>query len=116
MRTVTLSPEGVWEGGPEGYRGQFIFTDTHYCGLFTAIDRDPIQADSPSVEQEAEAFRSLMAGAGTYSVEGSTMTLSTDHDRIPRPKYTSHWDMDLEGKTLRLTSPSGRVWTLRRLA
>ncbi len=116
MYTVTLSPEGVWEGGPEGYRGQFIFTDTHYCGLFTTIDRDHIQADGLSVEEEAEAFRSLMAGAGTYSVEGSKLTLSTDYDRIPRPKYTSNWDMDLEGETLMLTSPSGRVWTLRRLA
>ncbi len=61
---MPFSLKGVWEGGPDRFQGEYIFADTHYGGLFTAIGRNQFEADNPSVEQEAEAF------PGTYSVAG----------------------------------------------
>ena len=75
---MTLSLQGVWEGGPERYQGQFIFTDTHYCGLFTVVGRNPIEADNPSVEEEAEAFRSLMATA-VFSLRAALLWFRCRH-------------------------------------
>ena len=111
---MPISIVGPWEGGPEGYQGQFVFSDAHYCGFFVAADRKPFHAESPTENEEAEAFRALMAGAGAYEVTESALILHTKYDRLPRAPYSNRFDASLDGDILRLKSPAGRVWTLRR--
>ena len=80
MGYMSTSIVGPWEGGPEGYQGQFVFSETHYCGFFVAANRKPFSANGPTESEEAVAFRALMAGAGTYEFTGSALTLNTTYD------------------------------------
>ena len=91
-----------------------MFSDTHYCGFFVAANREPFDAEGPTEGEEAVAFRALMAGAGTYEFTGSSLTLNTTYDRLPREPYSNRFDATIDGNTLRLKSPAGRAWTLRR--
>ena len=60
----------------------------------------------PSDSEEAKAYRTLGAGAGPYSVQGSTVTSSEETNQNPngidRP---GSFDFTIEGDRLTMVSP-----------
>ena len=53
----------------------WVFSESHYCGLFNAKGRKRVPDENPSEAEEAEAYRSMRARAGTYTLSGSNLTL-----------------------------------------
>ena len=100
---------GAWQGGPEGYQGQIVFSEAHYTGLFITDGRELFQSENPSETEEAAAYRALAAGAGTYELSGSTLTLNAEYDRIPRTQSPSSYKATIEGDSLTVESLS-RKW------
>ena len=75
---------GAWELESDTHQGLFICTETHYCNAFMEKNRNTFKDEiSPTDAEAAEAYRTLAAGAGTYSVSGSIATLSEDTNRNP---------------------------------
>ena len=75
---------GVWELVSDDWEGIIIYTETHACHLFTAKDRQEFSDEQNRTEgEEAAAFRTLEAAAGTYSVSGSVSTSNMEFHRIP---------------------------------
>lgn len=102
-----MSPklEGVWKGGPPGFDGITIMTATHYCSFFEATNRTRFEGDKPTEAEAAAAFHTMVAGAGTYRVSGSTVTLGYEYDRPPHrvPKGPQRYEYSIDGDTLTMT-------------
>ena len=75
---------GAWELESDSLQGLVIFTETHHCHLNMAQNRKPFSnVNEPTQAEEAEAFRTLECGAGTYSVSGSRLTFNMELHRKP---------------------------------
>ena len=111
--------EGAWEGGPQGFNGITIFTGTHHCSLLIADDRRLFQADQPTEEEAADAFRAMRAAAGTYTITGSTLMMRYEYDRppLPRPRRPQTYEFDIEGDTLTVLDPgAGAKWVFQKIS
>ena len=75
---------GAWEmvDTSEG-KSLAIFTDHHYCFLYNANGRKGFSGGEPSEAEEAAAFRTMRARAGTYTVSESLVTLEAELTRNP---------------------------------
>ena len=75
---------GAWElvNDPD-WRELEIYTETHYCNLQLRKDRKRFEGDEPSEAEQAQAYRSMGSGAGTYALSGSTLTRSEELNRNP---------------------------------
>ena len=124
------SVEGVWKaaevviaGGPnagtisseELQPSLAIFTRGHYAtmGVVGRAPR-PRLSESRSESELAAAYRSLRAAAGTYTLQGSTLTRRGVVSKNPnRMDVVTTRDVRLEGDMLWLTSnnPDGTVTT-----
>ena len=93
------SLEGVWtvvemvfSGGPDKGRHTedvqpqlVIFTKSHYSTTFVrGFEARPQWSDNPTDEERLSAFRAFNANAGTYKLEGSTITYTTIVGKSPR--------------------------------
>ena len=108
---------GAWEGGREGWRFITVFTETHYCWLGNAQDRNPFQGDQPSETEEIEAYRTMFASGGTYTVSDSTIAFNEEYDRIPRDPHVQHsfrCEFTIEGDKLTLITPSGNAFIVQK--
>ena len=93
-----------------------IFTRTHYSIMYVPGDKprtlrkaaDPRKAEDASAEEKAAAYDSIIANAGTYQLEGSTITIrpivSKDPNYMGGGFNTYRFRID--GTTLSLTSKS----------
>ena len=81
---MAYSLVGAWElvDDPD-WRELQIFTEAHYCILEVRKDRKSFKGDQPSEAEQAEAYRSMGAGGGTYTLSGSTLALSENLNRDP---------------------------------
>ena len=103
---VMTSPlAGAWEPVDDSYKGLFVFTDTHYSHAFMQTGRTNFQDENnPTDAEAADAYKTMTAGAGTYTFEGNRLTISEDMNRVPngagRP---GTWEVSLEGDVLTST-------------
>jgi hypothetical protein len=108
---------GVWELTTETLNGLMIFTETHECHLFNRPNRQPFaKPGEPTDAEEAAAFRTMYAGAGTYSIAGSTITMNEEYDRIPDNPHKWILEFSIEGEVLTLqTTWNGNTYKLKKV-
>ena len=99
---------GAWElceENPDGMRYIFVFTDKHYANIFEFKNRiKGFKGEQPTETEEAEAYRTIRAGGGTYQVSGSTLTLNAEYDRRPDGHRSVSLEFAVEGDKLKLKS------------
>lgn len=101
---------GAWELLSENLNGLMIFTDTHECHLFNYPSRSPFATPGEPTDAEAlEAFRTMGAGAGTYSIIGSTVTMNEEYDRIPGNPFKWVCEFSIEDDVLTLQPVHSRA-------
>ncbi len=94
-----------------------IFTETHYCNLQVRKDRKGFEGEEPSVSEQAEAYRGMGAGAGTYTLSGSTLTRSEDLNRNPNGIPITCEIIWIDENNLKYSwDASGEEFTYRRLS
>ena len=110
---------GAWERESDTWQGLIVCTETHYSHTFMSKGRQPFGNEAePSEAEEAEAYRTLLAGAGSYPVQGSTVTFGEETNRNPsgigRP---GSLDFTIEGDRLTTVSPrDGTSLTFRKVS
>lgn len=107
----------MWELTAETFNGLMIFTETHECHLFNRPNRQPFaNPGEPTDAEAAEAFRTMGAGAGTYSIAGSTVTMNEEYDRIPGNPYKWIFEFSIEGEVLTLQNRwNGATYKLKKV-
>lgn len=119
MEVVVSSPlVGAWEGGPEGYRGMLVFTEIHYAAIFERTDRlRGFKGERPTQAEEAEAYRTLGGGGGTYTISGNVLTRNEELDRLPTGHKPVSTEFAIEGDTLTLRNPrTGRTSVYKKVS
>jgi hypothetical protein len=112
---------GGWEVRATPYLSQYIFTVEHYSYMYV-LGPEPRKKFSgdpnrPTDAEKAEAYSSLVAATGAYSLSGQALTLNALVHKNPnemagvRLTYT----VDLDGNTLRMVIANppflpGREW------
>ncbi len=74
---------GAWELVSDTRHGWALFTERHYTVVQMEKTRKRFKGDRPNQAEEAEAFRTFQGQGGTYTVEGSTLTLHREIARSP---------------------------------
>jgi hypothetical protein len=103
------SPGGEWTVGAIPYLSLYIFTDRHYSYMFApgAAPRRLFAGDGnqPTDAEKVAAYNSFVAGSGTYTLTGSTLTLNAVLHKNPN-EMTGHplkYEVEISGSTLRMT-------------
>jgi hypothetical protein len=65
---------GAWEIESDTLEGLTFFTEKHYSIVFALKGRQRAESSEPTPEEAMEAYRSVNATTGTYTVSGSTLT------------------------------------------
>jgi hypothetical protein len=107
---ASRAPRAEWEVRPTPYLSQFIFTDKHYSYMYVPgvgprkrFAGDP---NKPTDAEKVEAYNSLVAATGTYSLSGSTLTMNAIVHKNPNEMagtvLTS--TVTIEGSTIRMVT------------
>jgi hypothetical protein len=103
------SPGGDWTVGVPPYLSLYIFTDKHYSYMFApGLAPRRLFAGDPNRPTDAEkvaAYNSFVAGSGTYTLTGSTLTLSAVLHKNPNEMngHPLKYEVEILGSTLRMT-------------
>jgi hypothetical protein len=77
---ASRAPGAEWQVRATPRLSQFIFTDKHYSYMYVpgAGPRKVFAGDpnKPTDAEKVEAYKSLIAATGTYSLSGQTLTMS----------------------------------------
>jgi hypothetical protein len=118
---ASRNPGAEWEIRATPYLSQYVFTEKHYSYMYVPgqTPRKTFAGDpnKPTDAEKIEAYDSLVAATGAYSLSGQTLTLSALVHKNPnemdgvRLTYT----VELDGNTLRMTIANppfmpGREW------
>jgi hypothetical protein len=102
------TPDGGWELRVTSYVSQYIFTEKHYSYMYVpgAGPRKLFAGDPnrPTDAEKAEAYTSLVAASGTYTLSGQTLTLSARIHKNPNEMIGKPltYSVERHGNTLRL--------------
>ncbi|MFN8441904.1 MAG: hypothetical protein U0175_14085 [Caldilineaceae bacterium] len=112
---------GAWKfyiEGADGWQGMWVFSESHYAGIFEQNNRKlGIQGDKHTEAEEAYGYRTLGCGGGHYTIEGNVFTLSETYDRLLDGHRPVQWEFKLEGTLLHLKDlASGWSTTLTKLS
>jgi hypothetical protein len=66
---------GAWELVSDTHQGVWVFTETHYSAVVMRKNRQRIGGRELTPTEALEAYQSVNALSGTYTVSGSRMTL-----------------------------------------
>ena len=103
------SPGEVWTVGATPYLSLYIFTDKHYSYMFApGLAPRRLFAGDPNQPTDAEkvaAYTSFVAGSGTYTLTGSTLTLNAVLHKNPNEMngHLLKYEVEILGSTLRMT-------------
>ena len=105
---ASRAPGAEWEVGPAPRLSQYIFTEQHYSYMYVpgAGPRKLFAGgpNKPTDAEKVEAYNSLVAATGTYTLSGRTLTLNAlvhknPNEMVGKPlTYTIEFD----GDTLRM--------------
>ena len=112
---------GEWEIRPVPQAGLYVFSRQHYSYLYIPGGRQRPQfgnANTPTEAERAAAYDTFIAGAGSYSFDGSVLEVRADLRKNPNEMtgLPWHWKVDmLRGDTARFifSNPPflpGRDW------
>jgi hypothetical protein len=105
---VWSTPDGGWELRPTAYLSQYIFTEKHYSYMYVpgAGPRKLFGGDPnrPTDTEKAEAYNSLVAASGAYTLSGQTLTLTAQIHKNPNEMTGKPltYSVERNGNTLRL--------------
>lgn len=99
------------EEGPNGMRSIIVFSEGHFAVVAELNERmKSFIGEQPTQAEEAEAYRTMGAGAGPYTISGNTVTLTEVLDREPVGHLTFTCEFAIQGDTLTFTS-ARTPWT-----
>ncbi len=108
---------GVWELISDTHDGLMIDTGKYHIFLISEKNRSPYaNANEPTEAEELAAFRSAFAGAGIFSLSGTTATYQAKLGTRPNglgQTYTGEFIVD--GDRLVENLPSGVTHEWRRV-
>jgi hypothetical protein len=118
---ASRAPGAGWEVRPTPSLSQYIFTEKHYSYMYVpgAAPRKRFAGDpnAPTDAEKAEAYSSLVAATGTYSLSGHTLTLTARIHKNPNEMAGEPltYAVEINGTTLRMTITNppflpGREW------
>ena len=102
VEQASRAPGGEWVSAGTPHRSLYVFTPTHYGYIFTRPEpRSPFAGDPnrPSDAEKVRAYDSFVAAAGTYMLEGATLTLVALVHKNPS---------EMTGEALRYAAEIGR--------
>ena len=97
---------GAWEVQTDLYRGFMVYTESHFSHTLVEKNRKRFQGGEPTETEEAEAYRTMRAGSGTYTISGSVVTLDQQAPRNPNGS-TEVIEFNIEGDQLTLEVVEG---------
>lgn len=92
------TPGQDWEIRPTP-RGLYVFSDRHYSYSYIPGGRARPQftnANSPTEAEKAAAYDTFIAGAGSYTFDGSVLELKADVRKNPNEMTGQAWRWKLE--------------------
>jgi hypothetical protein len=108
---------GVWELVSDTHEGLMIDTGSYHMFLISEKNRAPFDdASSPTESEASAAFRSVIAGAGIFSLSGTAATYEAKLGLTPNglgQTYTGEFIVD--GDHLVENLPSGVTHEWRRV-
>ncbi len=110
---------GAWEIESDTLQGLTVFTESHYSHTLMQKNRKPFQNEAePTEAEEAEAYRTLAAGSGSYTVSGSVFTINEEANRNPngvgRPE-SSDFQIDVD-KLIMTRHRDRATYTFRKVS
>lgn len=102
VEQASRAPGGDWVSAGTPHRSLYVFTPTHYSYMFTRPEpRSPFAGDPnrPSDAEKVRAYDSFVAAAGSYTLEGATLTLVALVHKNPS---------EMTGEALRYAAEIGR--------
>lgn len=121
-------PGGSWESRGTPHRSQYIFTRDHYSYLYVrgSAPRKTFAGDpnNPDAAEKVEAYDSIVAATGVYTLAGDTLALTALIHKNPNEMLgeSLRYTIELEGDTLTMIIADppflpGREWktTLTRV-
>jgi hypothetical protein len=110
-----------WEVRATPHLSQYIFTEKHYSYMYVLgpNPRKKFAGDpnKPTDAEKADAYSSLVAATGVYSLSGKALTLNALVHKNPNEMagVTLTYEVDLDGNTLRMVIANppflpGREW------
>jgi hypothetical protein len=114
-------PGAQWETRGTPYVSQYVFTEKHYSYMYVpgSNPRRMFAGDpnNPTDVEKVEAYNSLVAATGTYSLSGQALTLSALVHKNPNEmgEVPLTYAVELDGDTLQLVIANppfmpGREW------
>ena len=103
---ASREPGAKWEVRTAPRLSQYIFTKQHYSYMYvpgadarTLFAGDP---NTPTAAEKAEAYNSLVAATGTYTLSGRTLTLSAIVHKNPNEMVGKPltYSVEFDGDTL----------------
>ena len=108
---------GAWELISDTHEGLMIDTGKYHMFFISEKNRAPFaDAGSPTEVEASAAFRSVIAGAGIFSLSGTAATYEAKLGLTPNglgQTYTGEFIVD--GNRLVKNLPSGVTWEWRRV-
>ena len=106
---------GAWEIVSDVYQGFVVYSENHYGDAFTAKNRKLFQGSEPTESEEAEAYRSMMAASGTYTISGPVVTRNEEFSRLPHGS-PQPFEFSIDGDQMTMKHvESGRAWHFRKV-
>lgn len=103
--TGIRSAGGVWEERPAPQGGLFVFTGRHYS-YFYIPGPEPrarfANPNQPTDTERAATYGSFIAGAGSYTFDGSTLAMKTDFRKNPNEMNGDIWRLQAQFQEDRL--------------
>ena len=106
---------GAWAIESDFLQGYVVFSESHYGDAFVYKDRKLFEGSQPTESEEAEAWRSMRAASGTYTISGSLLTRNEEFSRQPHGT-PDPYEFSIDGDLLTTThTQSGAIWYFRRI-
>jgi hypothetical protein len=120
---ASRAPGGEWEVRGTPYLSQYMFTEKHYGYMYVPgpgprrkFAGDP---NNPTDAEKAEAYSSLVAATGEYSLSGTTLTLNALVHKNPNEMtgvpLTYTIEVDVNALQMVIADPPflpGREWRM----
>lgn len=120
LETAVRTPGGAWDTRPAHQGGLYVFSARHYSYFYVrglAPRTRFADGNRPTEGEKAAAYDSFIAGGGTYTFDGRTLTLRTEFRKNPNEMTGEVWRWQAEtlGDTLRFVFVDppflpGREW------
>jgi hypothetical protein len=115
------TPGRDWEVRPRPQGGLYVFSDRYYSYVYIPGGRTRPRFDDPNSPTEAEkaaAYDTFIAGAGSYTFDGSNLDLRADLRKNPNEMTGGQWRWRVQtarGDTVRFVFENppflpGRDW------